>query len=421
MAKLSPKLPSKRLDYRYELSNDTLNELEKEAAIEVLSSGKYTMGERTFEFERQFANWVGSKYATMVTSGSAANLIITEALLRSTGDQVKLMPGDEVIVPALTWSTTVWPIIQLGLKPVFVDSDPNTLAIDLKSAESVMSERVKAMYLVPVLGCLPDMDPYVEFCKAYDIVLIEDVCESLGSFYNEKHAGSFGLLGSFSLYFSHHITSIEGGMVITDEKSLKDDLCSFRSHGGIRDRSDRKLISDMYPALDERFLFITSGYNLRPTEVQAAIGLIQLEKLDLMLQQREMLAAKLNDLLLTNAPWLKLIGREALSSELPIKDRHKRQHSWMAFPMMIATDAPITSTELKSYFEASGVETRPIIAGNLTRHPACDKVDYRKADQLTICDATISSGFMIGCHPNPGEQSLECLVNCIEGLVQFNV
>ncbi len=268
----------------YRLAADTLSGEEISAAKAVLDSGRLTMGDRVRAFEEQFAVAVGARHAVMVNSGSSANLLIVDGLLRRTAGEAPLRAGDEVLVPALSWPTTVWPIVQLGLVPVFVDIDPTTLAIDLESARQAIGPRTKAMFLIHVLGRAAGMGEYQRFCARHGLRLIEDVCESLGAHSEGRHVGTFGDAGSFSFYFSHHISTIEGGMVVTNDAELCDDLRSLRAHGWVRDRTDKARWKESSPGIDERFLFIAPGYNVRPTEIQGAIGSAQLRRLETMLR-----------------------------------------------------------------------------------------------------------------------------------------
>ncbi len=192
----------------------------------------------------------------MVNSGSSANLLVVDALLRRSQVEAPLRPGDEVLVPGLAWPTTVWPLVQLGLTPVFVDIDPVTLSIDLESAHAALGPRTRAMFLVHVLGRAADMTALGRFCADHGLHLLEDSCESLGAHWAERHVGTFGLAGSFSFYFSHHVSTIEGGMVVTNDPVLHDDLLSLRAHGWVRERSDRPRWAERFPGLDERFQLV---------------------------------------------------------------------------------------------------------------------------------------------------------------------
>lgn len=402
----------------YRLAADTLGAAEMEAAKRVLDSGQLTMGREVRAFEHEFAEWVGVDHAIMVNSGSSANLLIIDALVRSTRGRPSLLAGDEVIVPGLSWPTTVWPIAQLGLIPVFVDVDPTSLAIDLASAARVLSPRTRAMFLIHPLGRAADLDAYAAFCQAHDLTLIEDCCESLGAHWADEHVGTVGAAASFSFYFSHHISTIEGGMVVTNDAAVADDLRGLRAHGWVRDRSDRSQWEADYPQFDPRFLFASVGYNVRPTEIQASIGRVQLGRLDEMLHARESLASEVAGWLAMSAPWLELIGSDAFASTAS-SARIGRIHSWMTLPLRVRADAPIDRDELVGYLESNGVETRPIIAGNLARHPATATVAHRQDDDMRVSDRLLRETLMIGCHAVPAPGSLSVLQTALAGLSRF--
>ena len=402
----------------YRLAADTLGLDEIEAAKAVLDSGQLTMGPRVRSFEEEFAAWVGVGYAVMVNSGSSANLLMVDSLLRTTSSRRPLSPGDEVIVPGLAWPTTAWPLAQLGLVPVFVDVDPATLAIDLRSARSALGPRTRGMFLIHPLGRAVEGPAYADFCAEHDLHLLEDCCESLGAHWAGAHVGTTGMAASFSFYFSHHVSTIEGGMVVTDDLALADDLRGLRAHGWVRDRSDRGRWVAGHPELDPRFLFATVGYNVRPTEIQGAIGRVQLQRLDEMLFARESLARAVCGWLAACAPWLELIGADALGSATPAQ-RRGRTHSWMTLPLRLRPEARANRDTVVEHLEKNGVETRPIIAGNLARHPAVDQVRHRTAASMATCDALLGESFMIGCHPMLTAGSLTTLERAITSLADL--
>lgn len=402
----------------YRLAADTLGADEIAAAKAVLDSGRLTMGERVRTFESEFAAVVGARHAIMVNSGSSANLIMVDTLVRRSEGEAPLRPGDEVLVPALAWPTTVWPLVQLGLVPVFVDIDPISLAIDLESARQALGPRTKAMFLIHVLGRAADMGACQRFCADHGLKLLEDVCESLGAHWGGRHAGTFGDAGSFSFYFSHHISTIEGGMVVTNDAALCDDLRSLRAHGWVRDRSDKARWKERCPGIDERFLFIAPGYNVRPTELQGAIGCVQIGRLEKMLSARESLAGKVAGWLALRAPWLELIGGEILGAARATGV--PRRHSWMTLPFRLRDGAPVTREVVVRRLEERGVETRPIIAGNLARHPAAQRCTHRSAPTLAQSDLLLERGFMIGCHPVLAPGALETLEKAVASLAELS-
>lgn len=401
--------------YRHSLSSDSFGDEEIEAAISVLKSGRYTMGKRVAQFEKEFAARVGMKHAIMVNSGSSANLIAIAALMNPYYPEGKrLSPGDEVFVPALAWPTTVWPLVQLGLVPVYVDIDSDTLAISLDSAKKNLSPKTKGMFLIHVLGQAAPMDTYTAFCKEHGLVLIEDCCESFGAFFDGTHVGNFGDVATFSHYFSHHLTTIEGGTVTTNNDQLADDLRTQRSHGWIRDRSDRAQIVEENPDIDHRFLFITTGYNVRPTDIQGAIGSVQLKRADALLAGRDSFARALVAFAEQYTPWMTVVGAKYVTS--PIGTRSARCHSWMSIPFILSESAPKSVQEVKEIFESCGVETRPIIAGNLARHPATKRIHARIAADLSTCDNALSRGFMIGCHDDAKPESLAAIEEAFKAI-----
>ena len=398
----------------YRQSASMFGSEEIEVAKAVLDSGLLTMGKNVSLFEEAFAEWVGAKHAVMVNSGSSANLLAVDLMLRRTCGDVPWKVGDEVLVPALAWSTTVWPLVQLGLVPVFCDVDPDTLALSLASAETVIGPRTRGMFLIHVQGLVPDMESYRSFCEKYRLTLLEDSCETIGGHWREQHTGTFGLVGTFSAFFSHHICTIEGGIVVTSDDSLVDDLRSMRAHGWSRDRSDRAGWARAHPEIDDRFLFVMPGYNVRPTEIQGAIGRVQVRKLDLMMTLREDRARTIVGLV---PPWLRVVGHDRLPlKRISHRSRRSRTHSWMSVMLMLEPGAPMDLTVLRERLQSSGVETRPIIAGNLTRHPAMSRIMYRQAKSLTCCDDVLSRGLMVGCHPYPVEGSVETLSSALISL-----
>ena len=274
---------------RIPLASAGLRDIDIAAAVKVLNSGNLTMGSEVLNFESKMAEYLGVKFFTMVNSGSSANLLMLEALMRPTHSNPALNPGDSILVPAIAWPTTVWPLIQLGLNPVFVDVDPKTIAIDLSEAQKIIDTTripIRGIFPIHPLGYAIPPSKLDAFVKKNGLVLINDVCESLGSWSEGVHAGTSGIAASFSFYFSHHITTMEGGGIATDDAFFADDLRSMRSHGWSRDRSDVNDWTESMSSNDAKFLFVSTGYNVRPMEVQAAIGSLQIDSLDNFVQKR---------------------------------------------------------------------------------------------------------------------------------------
>ena len=402
----------------YGLASDTFDHEEIDAALEVMRSGRYTAGERVAELEHRFADWIGASHAVMVNSGSSANLLAVEAMVRGTVPEGRRWPaGAEVLVPALSWPTTVWPIAQLGLVPVLVDVDPTTLAIDLDRAQALVTPNTVGMFLIHVLGYAAPLHQYLDFCGANNMTLLEDSCESLGAHSDSVHVGTAGTMGTFSTYFSHHMTTIEGGFVVTDDDRLADDLRGMRSHGWTRGRTDRADFAGRSPLVDDRFLFATTGYNLRSTDLAAAIGSIQLDKLPGMLDARTRLAGHVIERAAA-IPWLEVVGADALAAD-EINDKGWRSHSWMNIPFRVDPAAGASRAEVVASLEADGVETRPVIAGNLAHHPAMASVAHRRAEDLSVSDAVFEHGFMIGCRPLVTDAEVTTLDRAIDNLTKL--
>ena len=269
----------------YPLTESVLEKIDLNAAIKVIKSKKITMGKKTKEIEKYFKNNVVRTDSLMVNSGSSANLLIFQCLINPLVKKLKV--GDEVLIPAICWSTSLWPIIQSGLKVKFVDIDINSLNIDLKDLEKKITKKTKALMLVHALGNCVEMDKLTRICKKNKLILIEDACEALGSRFKNKQLGTFGEFSSFSFYYSHHITSGEGGMVCVKNKKYLDVIKSLRSHGWSRDLSNRSFISKKHKNIDKNWIFINSGFNLRPTDINAAIGIQQLKRLKSIIRTSE--------------------------------------------------------------------------------------------------------------------------------------
>ena len=359
-------------------------------ALDSLMSTWVTMGKKVKVFEGMFADYIGQKHAVMVNSGSSANLLALEAL--------DLEPGDEVITPALTWATTVFPIAQVGAVPVLVDVERDSYNISPAAIKAAITPKTRAIMPVHLLGNPCDMDAILDIARersynryGYGLPVIEDACEAHGAEYHGKKVGSFGDISTFSFFFSHHITTIEGGMILTSN-SIWADICrSQRSHGWMRDLSNKAEVAAKYADIDSRFLFPHTGYNLRPTEIQGAFGIHQLPRLEGLVEARRANATYLNEALAPYKEWL------MLPSEAP-----NTRHSYMGYPITVNKGAPFTKNQLVQFLEGKGLETRPLLAGNITRQPAMREIRYRVNGPLENADYIHDNGFYIGPHPGIG-------------------
>jgi CDP-6-deoxy-D-xylo-4-hexulose-3-dehydrase len=361
-------------------------------ALDVLLSQRVTMSSQVREFETAFAEFIGSRHAVMVNSGSSANLLAL-AILSSLAIPNGLRPGDEVIVPAVTWPTTVSPILQVGCTPVFVDIDPDTLNLRPEDLESAWSPKTRGVFVVHLLGNPVNMGPVMEFARERDIWVMEDTCESLGSTIGEERAGSIGDIGTFSFYFSHHITTVEGGMLVTDDDDLANLARSMRAHGWTRDMSNKSELESASPWIDSRFLFVHLGYNLRPMETQAAFGLVQLRRLEEFNEARRRNAQKLLGA---------LSGIEGLRL---VAEQQGGRSTWFGFAV-VAEDGP-TRNALSAHLESKGIETRAIVAGNLTVQPAFRDSPHRTVGSLANATTIGQQGLFVGNHPRLDDRRLD--------------
>ena len=386
---------------RISLTAKTFGEAEIEEVIESLRSGNVTMGAKCRAFEQAFAARLKARHAIFVNSGSSANLLAWFALANPLMkcSRAPLKPGFEVIVPAVAWSTTIWPIVQAGGVPVLVDCDPATLAIRPDLVAAAVTPATVAVSPVHPLGNVCDMDTLADICGRRDLYLIEDTCEALGSLYKGREAGRFGLMGTYSFYYSHHITTVEGGMIVTDDDDLAALLRVLRSHGWAR---------EVTPATGpvpfaERYRFINTGFNLRPSELNAAFGLHQLARLDDLNANRR---SATQALCLRLEPHVKA-GRLRLMTVTAGGDA-----AFFGFPALCRNGDE--RDRLVRHLEARGVETRPIICGNMARQPAMQHVRHRVAGPLLGADEIMFKGLYWGMHPSFGEAEIDYIADVIE-------
>jgi CDP-6-deoxy-D-xylo-4-hexulose-3-dehydrase len=367
----------------YPLASTTWDEEEILAVNDLLRSGRLTLGAEVKEFERLFADYIGTKYAVMFNSGSSANLGILATLryLRSGG----LKPGDHVIVPAVSWSTTYFPVSQLGFVLDFVDVDPNTLNINVEGVARSITSKTKAIFAVNLLGNAANLVELADLAKTHGLILIEDNCESLGASIGGKMAGSFGLMGSHSSYFSHHICTIEGGMVTTDSRECMEVLTSVRSHGWTRGlEKDNSVHPLSQNAWEDLFRFVLPGYNLRPMELSGSIGKIQLRKFPSFLKERR-----------RNAEVFKSLFHDSLNYR--VQTEHG-ESSWFGFSIILQGRLLGKRSELVEYLTRFEVESRPIVAGNFTRNPVMSHLESNTLPLLPVADEVHYQGLFIGNH-----------------------
>ena len=384
-------------NYKYELLENGFTNQDINIGKKVLTSKRITMASHTKNFEIDFAKKIGAKYALMVNSGSSANLLATFAagnLMR----KKRLKRGDEVLVPALCWSTSVWPLVQFGLKIKFVDIDINTLNINLTDLKKKITKKTKAIMLINVLGISADLFEISKIAQKKKLIIIEDNCESLGSTLKNKYLGTFGDFASFSFYYSHQITSGEGGMVVCKTKEDYDILFALRSHGWLGGTRFYKRNLKLYnsyakknPNLDPRYIFINSGFNLRPTDIQGAIAHNQFKRLNKLKQQRNQNRNTIISYLKSSKLW----KNQFKFIEVP----KKINPSWMGLPILLDKKFVNKKQKFINFLDKMKIETRPIISGNFLNHPAAKlyKLDNKK-NVFENAQEIQNLGFLIGLH-----------------------
>ena len=372
-------------DTVFSLATSSWDKKELDAINRVVASGFFSMGKEVSTFETQFAAFMGTSYAVMVNSGSSANLLMIAAMRYHS--KTNLQPGDEVIVPAVSWSTTYSPLYQYGLKLKFVDVDLQTLNFDLDALEQAIGPKTRAIMAVNLLGNPNDYDRINAMIAGRDIYLIEDNCESLGATIKGQQAGTFGLAGSYSCFFSHHISTMEGGMVTTDDEELYHIMLSVRAHGWTRNLPDANLVTGQKSTdvFEESFKFVLPGYNLRPLEMSGAIGQEQLLKLPMIVENRR-----------KNAVLFKQVASEFNGV---ITQSEIGESSWFGFSMVLHPECGIDRPTLIASLNKYGVECRPIVAGNFAKNEVVKKYfNYEISGTLKNAEYIDGAGLFIGNH-----------------------
>lgn len=387
------------MSFKYPLATATWGESEYQALQDVISSGMFTMGPKVAQFEKDFAKYIGSKYAVMVNSGSSANLLMVAALFYTKNARLKLNPGDEVIVPAVSWSTTYYPLYQYGLKIKFVDIDLHTLNYDLEQLSQAIGPNTRAVVAVNLLGNPNDFTKLKTIIGDRDIVLIEDNCESLGAEYEGKKAGTFGVMGTFSTFFSHHISTMEGGLVVTDDEELYHILLSLRAHGWTRNLPKENHVCGTKgdDPFEESFRFVLPGYNVRPLEMSGALGIEQVKKLPHLIAERRKNGALLQKALANHSDLL-------IQSEIG-------HSSWFGFSLIVKPGSSLTRKVLVKKLTDLGFECRPIVTGNFAKNEVVKYFNSEVHGQLKNAEHVDRSGLFIGNHHYSIADAIEVLKN----------
>jgi CDP-4-dehydro-6-deoxyglucose reductase, E1 len=367
----------------YKLASSTWDDAEKNAILRLLDKETFTMGEAVAEFEQRFAAQFGSQYAVMVNSGSSANLLGLAALCYKKDKPLKA--DDEIIVPAISWSTTFYPVHQYGMKLVFIDVDKDTLNMDINLLEAARSDKTCAVLVPSILGNPAHLEEIKQFCNKYDLYLIEDNCEAMSASLNGKPTGSFGVIGTFSTFFAHHITTMEGGVINTDDEEIYHLLLSLRSHGWTRHLPEKNLLCTKSPdPFEERFRFILPGYNVRPMELMGAVGIEQLKKLPKFIEARIENAAHFKQLFATDPRFI-------------IQKEHGIS-SWYGFSLLVRPDAGVNRSTVLAALDRAGIETRPVVSGNFLKNDVMQHLNHRVVGATPNADFVHNHGFFVGNH-----------------------
>jgi CDP-6-deoxy-D-xylo-4-hexulose-3-dehydrase len=367
----------------YSLASSTWDNEEVEAASKLLASGNLTMGPQVADFEKQFASYIGTKYAVMFNSGSSANLGIFAALRYMKNSPLK--PGDHILVPAVSWSTTYYPVNQCGFILDFVDVDAKTLNIDVNLVRSAITPKTKAIFAVNLLGNPADLVELRNIAAEHKILLIEDNCESLGAEIQNQKTGSFGIAGSHSFFFSHHICTMEGGMVTTNSLELAETMISIRAHGWTRGLPEQNSVfNKSNNHWEDFFRFVLPGYNLRPLEISGAIGQIQLRKFPKFLEARRNNAKKFINLFSDSDSYE--VQQEIGNS------------SWFGFSLVLKGKLKGKREQLLKVLDSRNIVTRPIVAGNFTINPVMEHLEFSPLPELPNANLIHHDGLFIGNH-----------------------
>ncbi|MEK6792014.1 MAG: DegT/DnrJ/EryC1/StrS family aminotransferase [Deltaproteobacteria bacterium] len=368
---------------QYNLASSTWGDEERQAIYAVVDSDIFTMGRKVKEFEERFAARFGMRHAVMANSGSSANLIAIGSLFYRKDNPLKR--GDEAIVPCISWATTFHPLHQYGLKLRFVDVDLHTLNYDMASLKKALTPKTRMIVAVSILGNPCAFDEITALCEEKGIILFEDNCESMGAKLNGRYTGTFGLVNTFSTFFSHHISTMEGGLVLTDDFELYNILKSLRNHGWTRDQDlDSPIFERKKDDFFEAYRFILPGYNVRPGEIHGAIGIAQLKKLDKFIKARR-----------DNAAYFQSLFKD---DERFIIQKEIGESSWFSFTMIVNPASGISRDTVLKRLKEAGIEHRIITGGNILRHDVIKYYDHTVTGSANA-DTAHYNGFFVGNHP----------------------
>ena len=370
-------------------------------ALDSMLSTWVSMGDKVKKFEDEFSQYTNCKNGIMVNSGSSANLMALSVL---TNPEIEspIKKNSSIITPAVTWATTVSPIVQVGCKPLFVDVDLDTFCVNPETIENAINSDVSCIMPVHLMGNPCNMEEMVKIKNKNDVYLVEDCAEAHGAKINGKSVGSFGDIGTFSFFMSHHITTIEGGMLVTNNDSLADMARMLRAFGWTREVEGKEKINSKYPEIDPRFLFANLGYNLRPTEIQGAFGVHQIKKLDTFVKIRRENSRYWNDRL------------SKYEKYFILPKRNLEEHVYFGYAITIKEESPFRREDIVKFLESKMIETRPIMAGNYVEQPASKLFKWEKFGTLTNSELIMKNSFFIGNHHEIGNIEREYVANMFD-------
>ena len=406
------------------VSGKVFDREEIDNAIAAARDGWWTEGRWAKQFESDFKKFLGVRYVSLVNSGSSANLVALSSLTSRVFGEKRLKPGDEFITTAVAFPTTVNPGILYGLKPVFIDSDLDTLNASTDQLEKAVSKKTKLIMMAHTLGKPYNLDKVMKLVKKYNLWLIEDCCDALGSRYDGKMLGTFGHLATFSFYPAHQITMGEGGAVITNNPLIHRSIRQFRDWGrdcwcdtGVDNTCGKRFgwkLGDLPYGYDHKYSYSQIGYNLKLTDFQAAIGVAQLKKLPHFIKKRKENFQKLYEFFRKYEKYFTLM-----------KTTSKEDPCWFGFPVVVKKNAPFTRNQLTEYLEKNKIGTRNVFSGNLLKHPAYKDTIYRivetrHASSLQNADLVMNSAFWLGVFPGIDNQRIEYIKDTIKKFLETN-
>jgi len=388
-------------DRFYPLATTTWDDAERSALLRVIDSGHFTMGPLVAQCERDFAASQGAGFGVMVNSGSSANLLAVAAVVLD--ERWDLKAGDEVLVPAVSWATTYYPLTQYGLILKFVDIDLDTLNMDLDKAREAIGPMTRGIMSVNLLGNPMDYTGLGALATEHNLVVLEDNCESLGSTFEGISGGTFGLMGTFSSFFSHHIATMEGGFILTDDEALCQTLISLRAHGWTRELPDKNFVYDKSgERFDDLFRFVLPGYNVRPIEMEGALGIEQIKKLPALIAGRR-----------ANA----VLFAERFGDVADVRVQSETgESSWFGFSLILEGRLAGRRTEVVAALDAAGIDCRPIVAGNFARNPVMKHLPSVVPSSLPAADRVHDDGLFVGNHHYPIADQIDRLAETISSL-----